>query len=120
MKVMAILIIFITMVFSPMLSQSQVYQLGSKWVETEGGIQGVWVRRGNTNIFDGKWENGAVAVLEMELNHNNVKIKRKDTGGPSAGWEITYEGTISSDGKTVKGTEWYPGGQAEWSARIER
>lgn len=120
MKVLAIIIVFFSIAFNPILSQGQVYQLGSKWHETEGGISGVWERRGNTNIFDGKWENGAVAVLEMELTHNKVKIKRKDTAGPSAGWEITYEGTISADGKTVKGNEWYPGGQTEWSARIEQ
>ena len=120
MNIKGFLIIFLTIIFIPILSVGQIYQLGTEWYETEGGVKGIWKRRGNTNIFDATWENGAVAVLEMELNNNTVKIKRKDTAGPSAGWEITYEGTFSADGKTVEGNEWYPGGQTEWSARIVR
>ncbi|MCG6202295.1 hypothetical protein [Psychromonas antarctica] len=80
-------------------------KLGSEWHETEGRYQGIWKRRGNSNVFDGTWNNGVKGVLVIELNDNKVTINRND----SDGLKITYEGIISADGKTINGNEWFTG-----------
>jgi hypothetical protein len=78
--------------------------LGNEWTVTEGGITGRWVRRGNSETWDGNWANGAVAILTISIAGDKVRISRKDVGGPSAGLTGIYEGTLAPDG-TVKGTE---------------
>jgi len=99
-------------------SPQKIDKLGSEWHETEGRYQGVWKRRGNSNVFDATWNNGAKGVLVIELNGNKVTIKRNDTDG----LKITYEGIISSDGKTINGNEWFTGKPGaligKWSATI--
>ena len=47
--------------------------LGTRWEVEEGGYRGVWTRRGNSNVFDGRWtRQGATpitAVLRMTSVH---------------------------------------------------
>lgn len=41
------------------------YDLGTRWDETEvSGWRGVWIRRGNSNVFDAMWthSNGQKAI----------------------------------------------------------
>lgn len=99
---------------------SSYQRLGRVWHEAENGHNGVWTRRGNSNVFDATWDNGAVAVLTMTLTGNVVKIQRHDPSGVSAGISVHYSGTISKDGRTVSGKEWHPGGTNTWSATIVR
>jgi len=92
--------------------------LGSVWYAKEGPYEGTWKRMGNSNIFQATWPHGVEAKLTMKLSGNKVRITRTDTVGPSVGWKITYEGTISTHGTSVSGQEWYPGGTQSWSAKI--
>jgi len=92
--------------------------LGSVWQTTDAGIDGTWKRRGESNVFDGKWSDGAVAELTITLSGNNVRIQRKDMSGPNPGQVIEYEGAISPDGKTASGTFKSMAGQGPWSATI--
>lgn len=92
--------------------------LGSVWETVEAGIGGVWKRRGESNVFDGKWDDGAVAELTITLSGNDVRIERNDLRGPNAGQMVHYTGTISADGKTADGTFISMAGEAPWSATI--
>ncbi len=94
--------------------------LGAVWEVTETGVTGTWRRRGQTTIFDGKWDDGAVGELTITLKGNEVRIVRKDESGPKVGDVIDYEGTISEDGKTVTGTMKSTAGQAPWSGVIKQ
>jgi hypothetical protein len=76
-------------------------RLGTEWSVTEAGITGRWVRRGNSDTWDGTWANGAAAILTISIAGDKLRINRKDvTGGLTA----IYEGTLASDG-TMQGTE---------------
>jgi len=82
-----------------------VDRLGSEWSETEAGIAGQWVRRGNSATWDASWANGARAVLTITISGNQVKVIRKDTGA-HAGLTANYTGPLDSNG-TIKGTQTY-------------
>ena len=79
-------------------------RLGREWSETENGFIGRWVRRGNSEIWDATWNNGAVAELSISIRGDKVRISRRDVGGPSIGFTSIYEGTLAPDG-TMQGTE---------------
>jgi hypothetical protein len=76
-------------------------RMGTEWSVTESGIAGRWVRRGNSETWDGTWANGAVAILTISNTGDKVRISRKDVSGPSAGLTAIYEGTIGA----IQGTE---------------
>jgi hypothetical protein len=85
--------------------QADADRLGHEWNITEAvTYPGRWVRRGNSDVWDGTWNNGAVAVLSITIAGDKVKISRKDIGGPSIGATAIYEGTLAADG-TMQGTE---------------
>lgn len=101
----------------------KVFDLGTSWLEQESGWNGIWKRRGLSNIFDATWmkpgENDAHSLLTIYREGNSVVIIRKDNGEGSP-TSCTYSGTIGGDGKTIKGTyncHWvdHP---IEWSATI--
>lgn len=94
--------------------------LGATWEVTETGVSGTWKRRGQSNVFDGKWNDGAMGELTITLRGNEVRIVRRDVSGPKAGEAIDYQGTISEDGKTASGTMESIAGQAPWSAVIKQ
>ena len=80
-------------------------RLGHEWSVTEAvTYTGHWVRRGNSEIWDATWNNGAVAVLTITISGDKVRISRKDVTGPSIGATAIYEGTLAADG-TIQGTE---------------
>ena len=80
-------------------------RLGQEWSVTEAvTYTGHWVRRGNSEVWDATWNNGAVAVLNITIAADKVRISRKDVAGPSPGFTSIYEGTLAPDG-TVQGIE---------------
>jgi hypothetical protein len=95
-------------------------RLGNEWSVSEAGITGRWVRRGNSETWDGSWANGAAAILTISIAGDKVRIGRKDVGGPSTGLTAIYEGTLAPDG-TLQGTETVtsPGQMTQkWQGRI--
>ena len=98
-------------------------RLGTRWDEEEvAGWKGVWTRRGNTNVFDARWERpgstAATAVLTIELNGNTVRIERRHDNGQGC----TYTGTLAPDGVTVSGKYGCDSapGPFDWKATISR
>lgn len=79
-------------------------RLGTEWSVAEGGIAGTWVRRGTSATWDGRWVNGAVAVLTVSIVGDKVKITRREVSGPSQGLIATYDGTLAPDG-SIQGNE---------------
>jgi len=73
--------------------------LGVRWSESENGIAGDWVRRGNSDVFDATWP-GVRSVLTMTLTGNQLRIHRRDAGNQ----QVDYTAVIGPDGKTVTGT----------------
>ncbi len=96
--------------------------LGARWTireEVPGGRYwtGMWIRRPGSNQFDATWTDSLSGqsfseVLELRGHDGNlVTLYRRATNG-------TYTGTLSPDGRSIRGTaSWYPQG-AWWSARI--
>lgn len=94
-------------------------RLGRIWHVQEGGWNGVWTRRGNSNVFDARWTMpGApevTAVLTINIFGNNVQVLRRNS---SDGNNCEYTGTLSGDGRTVTGTYRCTQGGGSWSATI--
>jgi hypothetical protein len=70
----------------------------------EGGYNGVWTRRGNTNEYDAVWSRGRqqiTGVLSVTTQGNRIFIKRLQS---TDGVTCEYEGTVSADGTTINGT----------------
>ncbi len=95
--------------------------LGRVWQEHENGWDGVWTRRGNSNVFDAVWTRGAgrvQAVLTMTLSSGNqVVIHRRDSND---GVQVDYVGTIDRQGR-VTGTGRIVGSASTfpWHATID-
>lgn len=91
--------------------------LGNRWVVEESGWRGIWTRRGNSNVFDGRWTRpGATpvtAVLRMQQQGNQVRIERRNS---SDGNDCTYTGRI--EGRRVTGNYTCEQGGGTWSATI--
>lgn len=88
----------------PAPSAAPADRLGRQWRETESGWQGVWIRRGNSHVFDARWGSGpgaVAAVLTMSLAGSKVTIQRRRS---TDGNDCDYTGTIAADGVTVQGT----------------
>jgi len=74
--------------------------LGTTWNERELGWEGVWRRRGTSNIFDATWNDGEVtAVLTISLQGTDVKVERRNSSN-----NCDYQGTLAADSVTVSGT----------------
>lgn len=101
---------------------SDQVHLGRAWQVTEdAGWTGTWTRRGSSLVFDAVWFRGSekvTGVLTMKLQHRTVTIQsRQQTNGN----DVDYEGTLSPDGQSIKGTLRVLGraGSYHWNARIE-
>ncbi len=71
---------------------------------TEGGYNGVWTRRLNSNEYDAVWSRGRqqiTGVLSITTQGNRVFIKRLQS---TDGQLCEYEGMVSADGTTINGT----------------
>ena len=88
--------------------------LGTIWKVNEiGQYTGTWTRRKGKNIFDAEWNNGTVRdIIDIvSVKGNQVVLYRHDNNG-------RYFGTISPDGKSIKGTaSWYEKDWT-WTAKI--
>lgn len=79
--------------------------------------EGVWRRRGRSNVFDAEWREGGTGGLVRDT------IELRDFTGDSVtlyryGINGTYVGQLSPSGRRIRGTaSWYPEG-AFWTARI--
>lgn len=97
--------------------RTQQPDLGRRWEVQEGAWRGVWIRRGNSNTFDGRWtRQGATpitAVLRMEQDGNNVRILRRNS---SDGNNCEYTGRI--EGRNASGRFTCDQGGGNWSASI--
>ncbi|KLA23562.1 hypothetical protein [Bacillus cereus] len=95
--------------------------LGKRWLEREGGWNGIWTRRGNTNIFEALWQKHSLpdvkAVLTINRVGNNIQIARQQS---TDGNNCDYVGTIAADGVTVSGTYNCDRGEKDmkWTATI--
>jgi hypothetical protein len=96
-------------------------RLGRVWYEQEGPYDGVWTRRGNSNVFDAVWtwgSNRVTSVLTINIVGNRVTVYRHRG---SDGHEFTYRGTLSGNGTAVHGTvTGGPGVVSPFSATISR
>lgn len=94
--------------------------LGVRWIVQEGGWQAVWTRRGNSNVFDGRWsmagQRDITAVLTIYTSGNFVFIERRNS---SDGNNCNYTGTFGRDRRTASGTNICNRGGGNWSAVIE-
>jgi hypothetical protein len=80
--------------------------LGTVWKETEANIPGVWTRRGRSNTWDARWNNGSVAVLQISITNirtnvygekvYDIRVFRKDSTGASPGFSAVYTGVLKS------------------------
>jgi hypothetical protein len=99
------------------------FDLGWEWEVTEYGDngrtwEGVWTRRGDSNIFDAEWRDSQTGgtvrdVIEFEhVRHNTVVLYRRGING-------RYFGELSHHGHRIeRGTgTWYGPGNY-WTARI--
>ncbi len=93
-------------------------RLGRVWYEHEAGWNGVWTRRGYSNVFDATWTKGGTggtAVLIIDIRGNFVKIERRGNDGTV----IHYTGYLSPDGTRASGTV-QPSDGVTWDATITR
>jgi|GEM_PF-5716979 len=97
-------------------------RLGAQWQVSEQGWTGLWVRRGDSNTFDARWNMPGQpeirGVLDMRLDDRNVRIDRTDV---YTNQHCEYRGEISRDWRTAQG--WLScnnGPRVDWSANIYR
>jgi hypothetical protein len=114
--------LFVGLAGAVIASQARADDLGVEWFvheETPDGQawEGVWRRRGFSNVFDARWRNvgtGGIVrdVVEIQgRNGNSITIYRYGNNG-------TYFGSLSPSGRHIRGSaSWYPPG-AFWTARI--
>ncbi len=103
-------------------ARAQFDDLGVEWFVHEQAAdgrswEGVWRRRGYSNVFDAQWrQNGTGAMVNdvVEIrgrSGNSITIYRYGTNG-------AYYGSISPSGRHIRGTaSWYTPGSF-WTARI--
>lgn len=98
---------------------SRQQNLGVEWRVQEGAWSAVWVRRGNSNTFDGRWTlpgaQPVTAVLTIYIFGNFVFVLRQNS---SDGNDCVYTGTLSGDGRTVTGTFRCDQGGGSWTGVI--
>lgn len=90
-----------------------------RFTETEGGYNGVWTRRGNSNEYDAIWTRGrqeVTAVLSITTQGNRIYVKRISS---SDGYLCEYEGVVGNNGVTITGTYSCGSGKFNWQARAE-
>jgi hypothetical protein len=93
-------------------------RLGTVWYEEESGWDGIWTRRGNSNVFDAIWTAGnaaGTAVLTITIQDDRVTVIR---GNSSNGVNYTYTGTLSHFGSRVSGAYTDGKNMMPWKATI--
>ena len=94
--------------------------LPSRITMNEGGYNGVWTRRANSNEYDAVWTRGRQTirgVLSITTQGNRVFIKRLQSSDNQL---CEYEGTVSADGVTINGTYGCSGvSNLTWQGRAE-
>ncbi|WP_309088120.1 hypothetical protein [Domibacillus sp.] len=102
-------------------AQGQPDRLGRRWIVQEGAWRAVWTRRGNSNVFDGRWslagQPDITAVLTIYTAGSFVFVLRRNS---SDGNNCNYTGNFGADGRTVSGQFICNRGGGTWSAVIER
>jgi hypothetical protein len=110
--------------------------LGKEWDEIESGISGMWTRRGNSNTWDARWNNGATAVLQISITHTrtdvygekvyDIQVVRNDNTGSSQGFSAVYSGELKSTHellgrapKNIEGTMVYNWPEKGWVNRTQ-
>jgi hypothetical protein len=91
----------------------------ARFTVTEGGYNGVWTRRGNSNEYDAVWTRGrqeVTAVLSITTQGNRIYVKRISS---SDGYLCEYEGVVGNDGVSITGTYTCGSGKFNWRARAE-
>lgn len=94
--------------------------MGRSWKMRETAPDGrycdaVWTRQGSTNKFSGQWTCSWGArvsdtLVVQPLNGRQVVVYRE-------GVRENYRGTLSADGRSIRGTNWGPG--SIWTVSIE-
>jgi hypothetical protein len=106
---------------SPSETQAGSGALGAVWDQSENGWNGVWTRRGKSNVFDAVWTRGGSqvsAILTLTTDGNRVEIYRRDMNGAA---EVDYSGTLDGRGNAsgiarVRQT----GASYAWNATVRR
>ena len=92
----------------------------SRFTMSEGGYNGVWTRRGNSNEYEAVWTRGRQqinGVLSITTQGNRVYIKRLQSTDNQL---CEYEGMVSADGVTINGTYGCSGvSNLPWQGRAE-
>lgn len=93
--------------------------LGTRWRGSDGGWNGIWTRRGNSNVFDAVWTKDGqqfTAVLTISIDGNRVNVRRRNA---TLGGDCELNGTLGEDGVTVTGTNVCTQGRGDIQVRIE-
>jgi hypothetical protein len=84
--------------------------IGKQWDVVDRGerVAGYWDRRGDSTKFDGFWQDAKAgkdirAELDIQLSGDKVTITRTDAPDDYPITSCVYQGTVSADGKTVRG-----------------
>jgi len=94
--------------------------LGRVWRENESGWNGLWRRRGDSNIFDAEWTGPGRVTGTLDIQFDGPDRVTIERIRSSNGDSCRYTGQISGGGR-VSGT--YRCGNSNlmpWSATIER
>ncbi|HEX4950219.1 MAG TPA: hypothetical protein VFZ34_26365 [Blastocatellia bacterium] len=106
----------------PVVTSSTPFSCGmpARFTMTEGGFNGVWTRRGNSNEYEAVWTRGRQSingVLSITTQGNRIFVKRLQS---TDGQLCEYEGIVSADGVTINGTYGCGGVQnLQWQGRAE-
>ena len=81
--------------------------LGSRWEVNEGCWRGVYIRRGNSNVFDAEWTllDGRSFRAEVTINIQGARVfgqRRRATQPPYGDCDLV-NGALEADGVTVTG-----------------
>jgi len=93
--------------------------LGARWRVTDGGWNGIWTRRGNSDVFDAVWNKDGqqfTATLTIRIEGNRVNVKRRNA---TLGGDCELNGTLGEDGVTITGTNVCTQGRGDVRAVIE-
>ncbi len=106
----------------PPVTSSTPFSCGmpSRFTMTEGGYNGVWTRRGNSNEYEAVWTRGRQqinGVLSITTQGNRIFVKRLQSTDNQL---CEYEGTVSADGVTINGMYGCSGvSNLTWQGRAE-
>ncbi|WP_205611214.1 hypothetical protein [Clostridium sporogenes] len=98
---------------------NQKFSLGKRWIESEAGWNGQWIRRGNSNIFDARWKKGGqrdvTAIMTVFVSGRTVRVERRNS---SDGNNCDYIGIINPVSNEIQGKYTCTTGGGNWQATI--